>query len=80
MEGIAEAADIDQAMKLGTNYPYGPLEWADMIGLDTVLGVMTGLFEEWGEDRYRPAPLLRRMVLAGKLGRKSGEGFYVYQA
>jgi 3-hydroxybutyryl-CoA dehydrogenase len=78
MEGVASAADIDQAMKLGTNYPFGPLEWGDMIGLDTVLGVMTGLFEEWGEDRYRPAPLLRRMVLAGKLGRKSGEGFYTY--
>lgn len=79
MEGVADAADIDQAMKLGTNYPYGPLEWGDMIGLDTVLGVMTGLYNEWGEDRYRPAPLLRRMVLAGKLGRKSGEGFYEYQ-
>ena len=78
MEGVAEAADIDQAMKLGTNYPYGPLEWGDMIGLDTVLGVMTGLYNEWGEDRYRPTPLLRQMVLAGKLGRKSGEGFYVY--
>lgn len=78
MEGVAKAADIDLAMKLGTNYPLGPLEWGDLIGLDTVLGVMTGLHEEWGEDRYRPAPLLRRMVLAGKLGRKSGEGFYVY--
>jgi 3-hydroxybutyryl-CoA dehydrogenase len=78
MEGVAEAADIDQAMRLGTNYPFGPLEWGDMIGLDTVLGVMTGLYEAWGEDRYRPTPLLRRMVLAGKLGRKSGEGFYLY--
>jgi 3-hydroxybutyryl-CoA dehydrogenase len=78
MEGVASAGDIDQAMKLGTNYPYGPLEWGDMIGLDTVLGVMVGLYEEWSEDRYRPAPLLRRMVLAGKLGRKSGEGFYEY--
>jgi 3-hydroxybutyryl-CoA dehydrogenase len=78
MEGVADAADIDQAMRLGTNYPFGPLEWGDMIGLDTVLGVMTGLFNEWGEDRYRPTPLLRRMVLAGKLGRKSGEGFYEY--
>jgi 3-hydroxybutyryl-CoA dehydrogenase len=78
MEGVADAADIDLAMKLGTNYPYGPLEWGDMIGLDTVLGVMTGLHEEWGEDRYRPAPLLRRMVLAGKLGRKSGQGFFAY--
>jgi 3-hydroxybutyryl-CoA dehydrogenase len=78
MEGVASAADIDQAMRLGTNYPYGPLEWADVIGLDTVLGVMTGLFEEWGDDRYRPAPLLRRMVLAGLLGKKTGAGFYRY--
>ena len=77
-EGVATPADIDTAMKLGTNYPHGPLEWADQIGLDTVLGVMTGLYTEWGEDRYRPAPLLKRMVLAGKLGRKSGEGFYNY--
>jgi 3-hydroxybutyryl-CoA dehydrogenase len=79
MEGVAEADGIDQAMKLGANYPYGPLEWADIIGLDIVLGVMTGLFEEWGDDRYRPSPLLRRMGLAGKLGRKSGEGFYSYE-
>lgn len=78
MEGVATAEDIDKAMKLGTNYPLGPLEWADKIGLDTVLGVMTGLFQEWGEDRYRPAPLLRRMVLAGRLGQKSGQGFYNY--
>jgi 3-hydroxybutyryl-CoA dehydrogenase len=78
MEGVASAADIDQAMKLGANYPYGPLEWADRMGLDTVLGVMTGLFQEWGDDRYRPCPLLRRMVLAGKLGRKAGLGFYEY--
>lgn len=77
-ENIATPADIDTAMKLGTNYPHGPLEWADQIGLDTVLGVMNGLYTEWGEDRYRPAPLLKRMVLAGKLGRKSGEGFYNY--
>jgi 3-hydroxybutyryl-CoA dehydrogenase len=78
MEGIASATDIDKAMKLGTNYPYGPLEWGDMIGLDTVLGVMTGLSKEWGEDRYRPAPLLRRLVLAGRIGKKSGQGFYDY--
>ncbi|HEX6386610.1 MAG TPA: 3-hydroxyacyl-CoA dehydrogenase family protein [Anaerolineae bacterium] len=78
MEGVASAADIDKAMRLGTNYPYGPLEWADHLGLDTVLGVMAGLFEEWGEDRYRPSPLLKRMVAAGKLGKKTGEGFYAY--
>lgn len=79
LEGVATAADIDKAMKLGTNYPYGPLEWADYIGLDTVLGVMNGLFNEWGEDRYRPSPLLKRMVLARKLGRKTGSGFYQYE-
>lgn len=78
MEEIASAADIDLAMRLGTNYPHGPLAWADLIGLDVVLGVMTGLFEEWGDDHYRPAPLLRRMVAAGWLGRKSGRGFYTY--
>ncbi len=80
MEGIASAEDIDLAMKLGTNYPYGPLEWADLIGLDTVLGVVDGLFREWGDDRYRPSPLLRRMVAAGRLGKKSGRGFYTYEA
>jgi 3-hydroxybutyryl-CoA dehydrogenase len=78
MEGVASAEDIDLAMKLGTNYPHGPLEWADHLGLDVVLAVMTGLFEEWGDDRYRPTPLLRRMVLAGRLGEKSGRGFYDY--
>lgn len=78
MEGVASAEDIDKAMKLGTNYPHGLLEWADVIGLDTVLGVMTGLFTEWGDDRYRPAPLLRRMVYAGYLGQKTGRGFYTY--
>ena len=79
LEGVASAKDIDLAMRLGTNYPQGPLAWADLIGIDTVLGVMNGLFREWGEDRYRPSPLLRRMALAGRLGRKSGEGFYRYE-
>lgn len=79
LEGVASAEDIDKGMKLGTNYPYGPLEWADYFGLDTVLGILTGLFDEWGEDRYRVSPLIRRMVQAGKLGRKSGEGFYLYK-
>lgn len=79
MEGTAVAADIDQAMVLGTNYPAGLLAWADHVGLDTVLGVMNGLFTEWGEDRYRPSPLLKRMVMAGKLGKKSGAGFFNYE-
>lgn len=79
MEGVASADDIDKAMRLGMNYPIGPLAWADMIGLDAVLGVMTGLFEEWGDDRYRPTPLLRRMVAANMLGRKTGRGFFIYE-
>ncbi len=79
-DGVASAADIDTAMKLGTNYPHGPLAWADYLGLDVVLGIMTGLYEEWGEDRYRPAPLLRRMVLAGRLGKKARHGFYQWRA
>lgn len=77
-EGVASAEDIDTAMRLGTNYPHGPFEWADIIGVDTVLGVMNGLFREWGEARYRPSPLLKRMVLAGRLGQKTGRGFYDY--
>lgn len=80
MEGVASAEDIDMAMRLGTNYPLGPLEWADLIGLDAVLGTMTGLFEEWGDDRYRPSPLLRRMVQSGQLGRKAGHGFFIYDS
>jgi len=79
-ENVAAPAEIDLAMKLGTNYPHGPLAWGDEIGLDTVLAVITALQEEWGEDRYRPAPLLRRMVAAGRLGKKSGAGFYPYTA
>ena len=78
MEGVATPADIDQAMKLGTNYPFGPLTWGDLIGLDTVLGVLNGLFGEYGEDRYRPCPLLRRMVTTGETGQKSGKGFFNY--
>lgn len=80
MEGVATAKDIDLAMRLGTNYPHGPLAWADIIGLDAVLGTMIGLFEEWGDDRYRPSPLLRRMVQAGQLGRKTGQGFFSYES
>lgn len=78
MEGVASAADIDTAMKLGTNHPLGPLEWADRIGLDQVLAVLEALQVEYGEDKYRPAPLLRRLVRAGHLGRTSGQGFHSY--
>ncbi|MBL8055045.1 MAG: hypothetical protein JNK29_00025, partial [Anaerolineales bacterium] len=79
-DGVAAAAEIDTAMRLGMNFPRGPLAWGDLIGLDVVLGVLTGLFTEFGEDRYRPAPLLRRHVQAGWLGRKAGRGFFVYPA
>jgi len=77
-DGVASPGDIDTAMKLGTNYPRGPLEWGDLIGLDVVLGVMRGLQEEFGEDRYRPSPLLTRYVQAGWLGKKAGKGFFEY--
>jgi 3-hydroxybutyryl-CoA dehydrogenase len=78
MEGVGSAEDIDTAMRLGTNYPLGPLEWADGIGLDQVLAVLEGLQAEYGEERYRPAPLLRQLVRAGHLGRPTGRGFYTY--
>ncbi len=77
-DGVAAAADIDLAMQLGTNYPRGPLAWGDLIGLDVVLGVMRGLEAEYGEDRYRPSPLLLRYVQAGRLGQKVGRGFFEY--
>jgi 3-hydroxybutyryl-CoA dehydrogenase len=77
-EGVASAEDIDQAMVLGANHPIGPLALADLVGLDTLLAVLEGLHIEMGEDKYRPAPLLRKMVRAGHLGRKSGKGFYDY--
>ena len=67
------------AMRLGVNYPLGPLRWADQIGLDEVLAVLEGLQQETGDDRYRPAPLLKRMVLAGWLGESNGKGFYNYK-
>ncbi len=78
MEGVASAEDIDTAMKLGTNYPLGPLEWADRIGLDQILAVLEGLQAEYGDDRYRAAPLLRQLVRAGHRGRATGKGFFSY--
>jgi 3-hydroxybutyryl-CoA dehydrogenase len=78
MEGVADREAIDTVMKLGMNHPMGPLALADLIGLDTCLAIMEVLHEGFGDDKYRPCPLLRRYVAAGKLGRKSGEGFYGY--
>jgi 3-hydroxybutyryl-CoA dehydrogenase len=78
MEGIAKAEDIDTAMSLGYDMQAGPLEMADSIGLDEVLMWMESLFHELGEPRYRPCPLLRRMVREGKLGKKTGLGFFKY--
>jgi 3-hydroxybutyryl-CoA dehydrogenase len=78
-EGIASAADIDTAMKLGASHPIGPLALADLIGLDTCLSIMEVLQHDLGDDKYRPAPLLRRMVAAGRLGRKSGQGFHTHE-
>jgi 3-hydroxybutyryl-CoA dehydrogenase len=80
MEGVAARDDIDTVMKLGMNHPMGPLTLADLIGLDVCLHIMEVLQEGLGDDKYRPCPLLRRMVQAGHLGRKSGRGFYEYAA
>ena len=77
-DGHASAEDIDNGMKLGAAHPMGPLELSDMIGLDTMMLVAETLFEEYGDDFYLPPPLLKRMVAAGQLGRKTGRGFYDY--
>jgi 3-hydroxybutyryl-CoA dehydrogenase len=78
MEGVADAKGIDDVMKLGMNHPMGPLELADFIGLDVCLDIMKVLYEGFHDSKYRPCPLLEKMVSAGRLGRKSGRGFYDY--
>jgi len=79
MEGVSQPEAIDTVMKLGMNHPMGPLALADLIGLDTCLSIMEVLHEGFGDDKYRPCPLLRKMVRAGHLGRKAGRGFYTYK-
>ncbi len=79
MEGVATPEAIDQVMKLGMSHPMGPLALADLIGLDTCLAILEVMHAGLGDDKYRPAPLLRKMVAAGRLGRKSGQGFYAYR-
>jgi len=78
MEGVAEPEAVDTVMKLGMNHPLGPLALADLIGLDVCLAILEVLHHGLGDDKYRPCPLLRKMVAAGRLGRKSGRGFYDY--
>jgi 3-hydroxybutyryl-CoA dehydrogenase len=78
MEGVASKEDIDTVMKLGMNHPMGPLTLADFIGLDVCLAIIEVLYNGFNDPKYRPCPLLKKMVAAGKLGRKSGEGFFIY--
>jgi 3-hydroxybutyryl-CoA dehydrogenase len=80
MEGVAEPEGVDEIMRLGMNHPIGPLALADFIGLDTCLSILEVLHEGFGDPKYRPCPLLRRYVAAGRLGRKSGRGFYEYES
>ena len=77
-EGVATAEDIDTAMKLGANHPMGPLALGDLIGLDVCLAIMEVLHSEFGDSKYRPAPMMRKLVRAGHLGRKTGQGFFKY--
>ncbi|MDY6827101.1 MAG: 3-hydroxybutyryl-CoA dehydrogenase [Bacillota bacterium] len=78
MEGTASAEDIDKGMVLGANHPIGPLALADLVGIDVLLAVQETLYRETGDSKYRPCPLIRKLVRAGRLGRKSGRGFYSY--
>src|SRR6202035_1469288 len=79
MEGVATAEAVDTIMKLGMNHPMGPLELADLIGLDTCVSILDVLYNGFGDSKYRACPLFRKMVAAGWLGRKSGRGFYKYE-
>ncbi len=78
MEGVATAEDIDRGMMLGANHPIGPLALGDLVGLDVLLAVMETIYHETGDSKYRPCPLIRKLVRAGHFGRKTGRGFYSY--